>query len=200
MIRSSLALVLLTSVLITSSSYAAILYDEDTMGDLSNIDSAPTVAGSTVIGDNTISGLVDNGFGIGDRDILTFSVLPGQQISSFMLNAFTGSGGHFFGFAPGTIAPTSPGGYYFAGLVFDGSTPIDILSSGGGSFGGTGVPAVLGAGDYTVFFNETAAGVYFYQAQIEVTAVPEPTTALVLLPLGYAAYRRRKAVKKTCKV
>ena len=161
--------------------------------------SAPTNAGITVLGDNEVTGAVDNFNTNGDSDLLTFSVAPGHQISSFTLNFFEGGGGHFFGFVPGATAPGSPSTYYVATLVPGGfSQPIDVLGiqpSDLGSFASGGVPAVLGAGDYTLFFNETALGDFHsYSATLGVTAVPEPATVLALLPLGYLAYRRRQRI------
>ena len=140
------------------------------------------------VGVNTISGTT----GSNDRDLVTFVVGPGQQLTSFLITDFSETGGHFFGLGDSFTEPTGGSGFLFAGLVTDPAAPgFEVLGSSGGDFGGSGVPSVLGPGNYLAFFNETSGVSPNYTA--ELTIVPEPSGAVLLLgSVGLMMFRRRR--------
>ena len=126
---------------------------------------------------------------------MTFSIGAGQTLTSFEIVEYAPNAGNgsFFGFDDDNVAPGAGSDFLFAGLisVAPGGTPIEILGSGGGSFGGQGVPAVLGAGDYVAFFNETGAVDLNYQ--VNITVVPEPgSLAFLAAGFGLVLVRRRR--------
>lgn len=168
------------AILACSVSTQAQTFNESTLGDFSNVSTAPTSLGQLPLGINTISGNT----GSGDRDIVTFSIGANETLSAFTITEFTQAGGHFFGFAGGNTAPGAGSGFFISDLVSSAETPFTVLGAAGGQFGGTGVPASLGAGDYTVFFNETGGVSPDYSAQLEVTSVPEPSSVAILLVLS----------------
>ena len=89
--------------------------------------------------------------------------------------------------------PTAGSDFLIADLISSSETPCQVLNAGGGQFGGSGVPALLAEGDYTVFFNETAGVSPNYTAEIVVAAVPEPgSLAFLTAGLGLFAFRRRR--------
>lgn len=179
--------------LIAPTTASAQSFTEASLGDFSGSQSAPTVLGALNLGTNTISGTT----GSGDRDIVTFSVGAGLQLTSFLITDFSEAGGHFFGFDSGSDigSNTAATDFLFAGLVTDPTPSLEILGSSGGSVfgsGGTGVPTVLGPGDYTAFFNETAAVSPNYTAQLTVSAIPEPSTGVLLLGSAGLMFLQRR--------
>ncbi len=185
----ALPIALVASVLLPALVSAQTSFSEATLGDFSGDSNAPTSLGELNVGSSTITGST----GAGDRDLVTFSIGANEQLTSFQITDFSGAGGHFFGLAVGDTAPAGGSGFLFAGLVTDPTSPLEILGGGGGSFGGAGVPAVLGPGDYTAFFNETASVLPNYTAQLTVvSSVPEPSAAVLLLASGGMAFLRRR--------
>lgn len=186
--KTTLSFAFAVCVLLCSSLQAQV-FDEAGLGDFSDNGGTPTALGQLFVGTNTISGTT----GSNDRDHVTFSVGANEQITSFVITEFTEAGGHFFGLANGTTAPGAGSGFLIADLISSNETPFQVLGAGGGQFGGSGVPALLGAGDYTVLFNETAGVSPDYTAEIVVSAIPEPgSLAILSAGLGLIAFRRRR--------
>jgi len=184
--------VFLAVLVLSLGSANAQVFDESG-GDFSNDPAAPTSVGQLFTGLNTISGNT----GSADQDIVTFSVGANDTVTSFVITEFTDAGGHFFGLAEGNTAPATAPEFLYAGLVSSTDAPLQILGSSGGSVfgtGGSGVPSLLAAGDYTVFFNETSGASPNYTAEIVVTtAIPEPgSLAFLSAGLGLIALRRRR--------
>lgn len=182
---------------VTGSAQAQVDFNESSFGgDFSNVASAPTDLGSLGVGVSNIIGTSQSGNA--DRDHVTFTIDPGFEITSVQITDFDPSAGNgsFLGLAAGDTVPGAGSDFLFAGLVNIGETdaPLELLGGSGGGFGGAGVPAILGPGDYAFLFNEVGAVNANYTAQITVAStVPEPSSAIVLAGLGmFAARRRRK--------
>ena len=195
--RALIAALAISLISVTASAQAQVFTEASFGGDFSEDRNAPTDLGSLVAGVSTISGTSQSGGG--DRDHVTFTVDPGFEITAIQITEFDPSAGagSFLGFASGDVVPGGAGDFLFAGLVNVDSTgpALDIISAGGGGFGGSGFSGVdLGAGDYSFLFNEVGAVNANYTAEITVAAaVPEPSSAILLVGLGLlAAGRRRK--------
>lgn len=180
-------IVLAIAIGAASSAPAGVVFNEVSDGDASSTEGSPT---SVILaaGENSLLGNT----GSGDRDYFTFTVGPTQAVESFIISEFSGSGGHFFGIAEGAAFPLS-GPFLLADLITSSEAPFQVLGVASGNFGGTGVPSVLGPGSYSLLFNETSGTAVSYQADIVVTAVPEPSflAAACLVSSGLALRRRR---------
>jgi len=190
--KTVFSLAMAVCVLMVSNSHAQ-TFSEASLGDFSSNSAAPTSLGQLTAGTNIITGVT----GSGDRDLVTFSIGANDTITSLIITEFTDAGGHFLGLDEGTTAGAAATDFLFAGLVTDAETPLQLLGNSGGSVfgsGGTGVPALLASGDYTLFFNETSGAAPVYTAEIVVTtAIPEPgSLAFLSAGLGLIALRRRR--------
>lgn len=175
---------------------AAVTYDEAVNGDFANANLASTgispgtFAGVLADGINTIKGTFGNSTApVRDTDVFSFTIPAGYQLTAIDL-AFTtlsgdSGGGAYFGIQGGLNIGTgisTVGSNLSNALVSDSG---DLLASfaAGPEFGGTGLTAPLGAGDYTIFLSETAA-VVGYSMDFAVSAVnpvPEPGEWAMLL-------------------
>jgi len=185
-----LALCLLTS----QSAFAFTFLESSAPGsDFSGSFSAPTTLGSTTVGINTVTGAVTAGSN-NDRDYFTFQVPSGQELISIGFSELNGTN-HFFGFNDGATAENAAGDFFIATLVSDTQVADNLLQtlSAGGSFGGAGVPAALGPGDYSILINETAEAQIpvNYEFTIETAAIPEPSTVFLLGLMAFAGLYRR---------
>lgn len=158
------------------SARANSLYDESLSGDLSNLGSAPTQLVFSP-GVNRIIGTMGGGSDA-DPDIFTFTIQPGQSLSSIYLGPMNPQERSFYAIASGstinmTDATTHLGSY----LTYTIGELIDILAIGG-AYGGTGFELPLGPGTYTAWFQEVSTRVDY---EFAYTVIPEPaTTALIL--------------------
>ena len=175
-------------------------------GDLSGDNTMPTDLGIFTEGVNTVTGSIVNARNAPDGspvdvDIFTFSIAQGTQLEDISVTAFDG-GGAFFSIDEGSTYPLD-----FAGLDNQdnldqllGSTLIGFsldsifpaLVTGGNA--GSGFTAPLGAGDYSVYIQETSpTDADTYTVAFTVAPVPEPSTALLagLAVIGLTTLRRR---------
>jgi hypothetical protein len=159
---------------------------------------AGNVPGSNIVdgttGRNATTGTVD-------RDYLWVNVPAGFELRELRVGNQTqvGGTGSFIGIASGSTMPVDPAAATATGLlgyrvytVGDRNTNIlDDMAIGGN--GASGFGGTLGAGDYTLWIQELAAGTFAYRLNLVVTPVPLPA-AVWLFASGLAplAWLRRQ--------
>lgn len=197
---------------------AAIVYSEAVDGELSTENDSPTDLGIFTAGANTVTGQVtaigffpDLNF---SADIFRFQIAEGSTLNSITMESFStggGPGGMFMmlddsGLFPfsifdindpffnGDISPVL-GGTIVGGSDV-GQDILDNLQISGALGNGQVFDVPLGAGEYSVYLQETGS-FSNYSLAFNVTAVPEPTSLAVLgcVAAGLAYRRlRRKAI------
>lgn len=203
---------LLLCVAMVTEAAAEVVWDEASMGDLSNDNTEPTNlqifmpgAGGS-LRSNSVLGETDSGA----ADIFTFEIAGGTQLSELKLTRYeNGDNAMFVAIAEGTEFPHD---YFeindpnFDGytLWLGGSTvgPNDVTANRNllerlGSIGiGSGFTPPLGEGKYTFYIQQTGPqNLYTFDFNVEaVSAVPEPATTGMLSAglLGVFGYRRWK--------
>ena len=170
----------------SSSAFGQLTYDESVDGDLSGALGSPTAlsfgAGlNTITGDigSTNSGGATDGT---DADYFWFTVGAGQTVDSITT---TRSG-------PGTQSFIG----YVAGTAFAGQTAGDIdanalFSDGESLLPGELSATPLAAGNHAFWLQEIG-GATDYSISFNVTAVPEPSSAITLIGLGLIGFVRRR--------
>lgn len=182
-------------------------YSEAVNGELSGAGDSPTAI-SLSLGLNTISGKMGRGAalpGATDADIWTFNIGNGQQLSAVTFTRFSPGGsvvtGSFLAIAAGkSIAQNSAASHLSNMLVSSAGEVLGTLASQkqfsagfGSPAGPSGVTSPLGAGDYTMWFQEAGQASVDYTITFDVQAVPEPSVfALGALGLGAVAFLRKK--------
>ncbi|MBC7938935.1 MAG: PEP-CTERM sorting domain-containing protein [Chitinophagaceae bacterium] len=181
--------------------------DEAVVGDFSNDGLVPTLfLLDAAPGNNVLSGRVGRVAGVVDRDYVHVVVPTGYFWTGLIVGDSTlggGGGSAFIGLGSGASTSVLPTTSTAAGLLGfalygEGDRGNDILDdmaiSGQGSSGFT---TPLSAGSYTLWIQELATGDYPYSFNLTVSAVPEPTSALLMWAgLGVAgamALRGRRA-------
>ena len=193
-----MALAVVAMVPMVGVASADVVYDEATDGELSGDPNAPTVIGVGE-GNNTVVFVTDQDGD--DRDIFTFTVAEGYQLSGVILDLFdtnTDDPGNlgFIGFSAGNILPFDPLapdptqllGYALVGIGDSGSDIFDLMAQGGGSQGYDGP---LGAGDYTFWAQETSPSADDWSVTLVITQVPTPGVLAMAAVAGLAGRRRR---------
>jgi len=114
-----------------------------------------------------------------DRDIFTFTIAPGQQLTAINVITFDPVNLSFYAIAPGTsINDTNPA-THLANTLVRGLDDILAQMATGSYSGGTGITDPLGPGTYTAWFQE-GSSIVTYRMDYVVTA-PEPSHGLLLL-------------------
>ncbi|MCG8449047.1 MAG: hypothetical protein MI725_05645 [Pirellulales bacterium] len=200
MYRKKLAGCLVLALLLPVPSALALTYDESVSGDLSDDPNAPSALAFS-LGDNTITGSMGNSNNVttGDRDFLSFTVGPGQQLASLFLLSLSPSNRGFHAISSGatSVIPSGPG----AGDVstYLGSAHLDsvpsttnLLPDLGTPLAGTGFSGPLGPGVYSYVVQQTSSLTQNYSLNFVI--VPEPTSLALCLPglLATVAFRRRR--------
>jgi PEP-CTERM motif len=197
-------LIALTLATLGSIASAATL-SEAVTGDFSNDRLAPTVftlnppAGGLT---HTFSGSVGRASGVVDRDYVHIVVPSGYLWTALNVGSVTvgGGGGAFLGLASGPTMPVPPTasdatgllGYTLYGIDDRGTDILDDLSVP--DSGSSGFTRPLPPGSYTVWFQELTTGNFPYSFDVQLAAVPEPTSAALMLlgVAGLVAARRAR--------
>jgi hypothetical protein len=184
---------------------AAVIWNENVNGDLSDNQAAPNPF-VLAVGTNSIIGFVGNP---NTQDWIALTIPAGFQLSSVVLAAYNSS--DLQGFTGVQIGPTFIGSPFIASSYLgyahfgtgaqNGPLPpanlvgTDILPIMGNLVtapGSTGFTPPLGANVYTFLIQQTG-NVANYQFDYVVTAVPEPAS-IVLLALGGALVLLKRRV------
>ena len=181
-------------------------------GDASGDPNAPTPLGTLSLGSSEVSGSVVNTTAASTRDIFSFSVASGFQLDGITLVEITQSPvGNILGNAPDpgfffldigttTEIPGSSGSSLLSGALIG-----ETGSAGGASTdigdnilfepniaGGPDITSPLAAGDYIFGIQQTGPEELTYTVSFEVSAIPEPSSALLLGLGSFAFFLRRK--------
>jgi hypothetical protein len=182
------------SLLLASASlaHAGLFYDESVSGDLSNLGSAPTALEFS-LGVNRVTGTM-GGPPTSDPDIISFTIQPGQFLTSIFLEPLDPAERSFYAIAAGPTINLTDGTMHLGNyLTYQFGELIDELSLGG-EFGGTGFAVPLGAGTYTAWIQEISTRTDYTLAY---TVIPEPSSypALVgIFSLAPVCLRRPRHV------
>lgn len=198
----ALAIALLAGIA-TSSASAQVTFSEVTGGELSGNNLSPTDLGVFSPGTNSVSGLVVDALGANPNvDVFTFEIAADNQLDSIVLNNFISTDNvAFLGFNDSSSFPfdatalsSSPDQSLFTGGILFGTTGVDILPAISNGGIGDGFSTPVGPGDYTVYLQQLGGAQVEYEFQFNVssTAVPEPTSALILAGLGVVGLVRRR--------
>jgi hypothetical protein len=185
---------ILATVFCSARAGAATTYLESVSGDLSSNNLAPTPL-SFSAGINKVAGTMggDPGDGIPlDPDFFSFTIAPGLELTSIRVLLYSPPGQSFYAIALGTSINNTSSSDHLSNILVNGTGEIlDKLDAGSYS-GGLGFTAPLGAGTYTAWFQELAS-VVTYEMDYTLTAVPEPSRAVLLAAgFGICLLRRRR--------
>lgn len=195
---------------VAASMPASANWSESSDGDLSGDYLSPTAIALAPNAGTTVSGTIE-GAGQGrsvDLDYFTVHVPSGQNLVALFVRPVTAGGGNagsFIGLYQGTTGVNPAGaqstdalGYYLFGTA---DTDTDILPDlATFNFLGTnpsqGFTPPLGTGDYTIWVQEGASGVFPYVFELVLQAVPEPPALVYLGLAGLGVASRRRSGRK----
>ena len=175
---------------------ADIVYDEAVDGDMSDDPNAPTFV-SFSGGSNTVIFTTD---GEGDdRDIFTFNVAAGFELTGIVLDLFdtdTEFNLGFMGFSAGDVLDAdplnpNPSGLLGYALPSEADSGTDFFDLMGMAAGSQGYDGPLGAGDYTYWAQETSPSADDWIISFIITPVPGPGVLAMAAVAGLAGRRRR---------
>lgn len=179
-LRTSGSATLLLSICLAGAS-ADVVFDEATDGDLSGNYSAPTVVAVSA-GNNTVVFTTDKKGD--DRDIFTFTVPEGSELTGVVLDLFDTNTEDefnygFIGFSSGDqlqtdpLAP-NPTGLLGYGLVNFGDSGSDIYEVMGQGGGAQGYDGPLPAGSYSFWAQETSPSSDDWRVTLVITPTSDP--------------------------
>lgn len=208
MCRTSISPLLAAAFLASVSAQTApadtVVFDEARDGDASDDRFAPATVG-LVAGVNTIRGFSGQSPtpDVHDLDYVTFTVPPGFELNSFVLqSASVGGAFSFVGMQAGPIV-TIPAdwtsietpllGWSHFGSADVGSDLLPVMANSPGSVGFSGP---LGAGTYALWIMELdTSEPHTYSFGLGVTAVPAPSVLAIAVACGLLRPRRARGVR-----
>jgi hypothetical protein len=181
-----------------------VVFDEAVQGDASDDRFAPTLVALTE-GVNTLRGFSGQSpvIDVHDLDYVTFTVPPGFELNSFVLqSASVGGAFSFVGMQAGPIV-TIPAdwtsietpllGWSHFGSADVGSDLLPVMANSPGSVGFSGP---LGAGTYALWIMELdTSEPHTYSFGLGVTAVPAPSVLAIAVACGLLRPRRARGVR-----
>lgn len=198
-----LTIILLTAFwVLPSRTLLGANWDEAVSGDLSDVGTAPTFINFT-LGSNMIEGEMGWDGSALDMDMWTFTLASGYEVNQINLVAYsagTPATDHYIAFSGSSTIDdifNTTNNLSNAYWTWSGST-IDMMAllDAGPVNGGLGFTPPLGAGDYTFLLSETfgygGTQTISYSMDFVVTAVPEPSSAILLLSSVLMLNRRRR--------
>lgn len=214
-IARSRRLTVVTSLLLmfsAASLHAATLWDESVNGDLTNNQAAPNPF-TLSLGTNAVIGSLRTSSAGDNQDWIALTVPVGLQLSAVVLKSyssadaqgFTGvqAGTNFVG-NPGLASPYLGYAHFGTGAVngalsatnLVGVNILPIMGDTTLAAGSQGFTPPLGSGAYTFLIQQTGPTATSYEFDYVTTAVPEPSTLLLMsfgtvLLLAAAKYRKR---------
>ena len=184
-----------------ATSANAQVFDDAVNGNASSDGAAPTPV-TFSLGSNIINGTVTSPGNV--RNFYTFTIGAGQELSAINLDAISvvdaagavSSDPGFYALIDGTTGTNPVDGFANLGGEFydPSSLGVDLLAgiSDGGESSGSGFSSI-GAGDYTFVIQQTGDEVSSFSLDFQVTtAVPEPTSTVLLAGLGLVGLARRR--------
>ena len=168
------------ALLFSFSPLHAANWTESLDGDLSNNSAAPTAL-TFAPGVNLVTGRMGKPDSRPlDPDFFTFTLAPGWSLTSIEVLSISLFDNSFYAIAAGTSINTSNPATHLSNTLISGAGEYldDLALPNAPYFGGTGLTAPLGAGTYTVWFQEAAIERDY---QMAYTVVPEPGTTCSLL-------------------
>ncbi len=183
-------------IVCASSARAITIWDEALQGDISGNNLAP-LSLSFGLGVNSIKGTMGRDLPQDpvDRDIFTFTIPAGRQLTSINVVTFTPTNQSFYAIAPGTSIDINDPTFHLANTLVQRTGDILPQMALGSYSGGTGITDPLGPGTYTAWFQELSS-VVTYQMDYTIVAVPEPATACTGLALSLVALSRACARRR----
>ncbi len=135
-----------------------------------------------------------------DRDFVTFTVPEGQVLDQIIWGLYeTTEDQSFFAIAAGNQITSLDDASVLLGtaLISVNDVATNILDDlGRAVLGGSGFSGPLGAGNYTLWYQETSADtIYGYTIVLASATVPEPTMGMVPAFLGLTVLSRRRRKK-----
>ena len=184
---------LVLSICLAAVAHADVIYDESDDGPLSNDPSNPTMLTTNVPGPGKV--IASTQFNPFAADFMTVTIPDGFMLDELIWGLYdTTEDRSFFAVEAGTqiTSVTSPDFLLGSTFITAGDVATNVLDDlGMANLGGSGFNGRLGPGDYTFWFQETAADVD-YGFTFVVTPIPEPTSAWLLIGLGAGWLRRKR--------
>ena len=186
-----------STLAVAAPALAQVNYDEAVDGDTSNDGFNTTDLGTLALGSNSITGSMGSDFDF-DPDYFSFTIGAGQELAAINLSFYEanipGDQASFIAIQAGNQVTSEFDTSVFLGATLIGNPEIgtDILDDTVVTplFGGQGATPPLGAGTYSIWWQETG---HLVDYSFEFVVVPAPGAMTAMLGAGLIAARRRRA-------